>query len=120
MVETRTSPIDLPVLDELCQQVGREVCNRLIDTFLTEFPKGLQQLRDGCAQSQHVAVKKTAHRLKSNSAYYGANTISQLCKQLEAINVAGFEKDASASLLAAIEHEWLLVNDWLQMKLSAE
>lgn len=66
----------------------------LIDTLMETAPELMEQLQNGLAQGDAVAVREAAHALKSSTAQMGAFAFSDLCKEME-------EKGKNQDLAAA-------------------
>ncbi|MEE4187137.1 MAG: Hpt domain-containing protein, partial [Roseobacter sp.] len=60
-------PIDKSVLDELQEAVGADFVSELIETFLSEAPGMMSELKEGFQASDIEAVRRAAHSLKSNA-----------------------------------------------------
>jgi CheY-like chemotaxis protein len=63
----------------------------LIDTFLADAPQLLAQMGQAVEAGDAATLRRAAHSLKSNSAEFGAGTLADLCRELEAIGRAGEE-----------------------------
>src|SRR5215207_5766283 len=87
---------------------GGEFVRELIDTFLTEAPSMLSDLRDSLAGGDVDRFRRAAHSLKSNGNTFGALTLGSLAKDLELSGVAEV-KQRGPSALAGIETEYLRV-----------
>jgi CheY-like chemotaxis protein len=69
---------------------------QLIDTFLEDAPLMLKEMRRATQTGEAAILHREAHSLKSNSADFGATTLSVLCRELEMMG-------ESATLEGAIE-----------------
>lgn len=83
------SPINQATLDELIAGTDKSFVLELIDTFLDDAPKMLDDLRSSLAEKNAEAFRRAAHSLKSNSASFGAMQLSAQSKELEMIGKAG-------------------------------
>ena len=81
---------------------GAEVVAELISIFLEDTPNLLADLQQAVAQEDAKALNQAAHTFKSNSATFGAITLSDMCKELEAMGRAGTIKGA-AEKVAQVE-----------------
>jgi HPt (histidine-containing phosphotransfer) domain-containing protein len=83
--------LDLSALDRLSAMAGGDQAFlvELIDTFLTDAPQLLADMRAVVEKSDSAGLRIAAHSLKSNFADFGALALSELCKQLEALAKAG-------------------------------
>jgi HPt (histidine-containing phosphotransfer) domain-containing protein len=77
------SAIDLKTFEELKQMSGEEFINELIDTFLEDGPRLVEQLTTALATGDADVFRRAAHSLKSNAATFGANDLAVLAKELE-------------------------------------
>ncbi len=57
---------------------------RLIDIYVEDAPKLVEQIRIGIEANEPDKVRTAAHTLKSNSANLGARTLAGVCRELEA------------------------------------
>lgn len=83
-----TSAVDFQAIQALCDMFGENASSVLvevIDSFLEDTPQILQVIRNAVDAGDAVALRQATHTLKSTSATLGAMTLSNLCKQLEAI-----------------------------------
>ena len=62
---------------------GDDLLNRIIDIYLQESPKLVEQIRSGLDAGEPDQVRLAVHSLKSNSANLGAKELASMCKQLE-------------------------------------
>ena len=96
------APIDAKVLQEFRDMAGEhaaEFLAEMIDCYLEESPKLLQNMSHAVANGDTAALWGAAHKLKSSSASLGAIILSNLCQELEAIARAGTTAGASEILL---------------------
>ena len=70
--------IDRATFAELEQTAGAEFAVELVDTFLTEAPTMLADLRRALAVGDADAFRRTAHSLKSNGNTFGAGQAALL------------------------------------------
>jgi two-component system sensor histidine kinase/response regulator len=77
--------INTNVLSALRESLGDddEFLAELIETYLQDSPEQLAAIRSGLKSGDAEAVRRAAHSMKSNSASFGAMSLSALCKQLE-------------------------------------
>ena len=57
--------------------------NELVDTFLTEAPLMLAELRSALADGNSDRFRRAAHSLKSNSNTFGATALGAMARELE-------------------------------------
>jgi signal transduction histidine kinase/CheY-like chemotaxis protein/HPt (histidine-containing phosphotransfer) domain-containing protein len=77
--------LDPAALDNLRQTVGddEEFLAELVETFLEDAPQMLADMRQAAESGDAPGLRLHAHSLKSNSAEFGAMSLSALSKQLE-------------------------------------
>ena len=78
----------MPVIDEktfaeLKQMSGAEFINELIDTFLEDSPKLIEEMESALKINNVDSFRRAAHSLKSNAATFGADELFVLAKELE-------------------------------------
>ena len=77
------SIIDEKTFAELKQMSGAEFINELIDTFLDDSPKLIEEMESALKVNNVDSFRRAAHSLKSNAATFGANALFALAKELE-------------------------------------
>ena len=75
--------IDRATFEELKSTAGAEFVHELIDTFLTEAPVMLDDLRHALAMNDADRFRRAAHSLKSNSHTFGALSLGAMARELE-------------------------------------
>jgi len=75
--------IDEKTFDELKQMSGAEFINELIDTFLEDSPKLIEEMESALKTNNVDSFRRAAHSLKSNAATFGASELFALAKELE-------------------------------------
>ena len=94
--------IDRATFDELKQTAGADFVTELVDTFLVEAPRMLDELRRSLAAKDADKFRRTAHSLKSNSNTFGALALGAMARELE---LSGMDpakaNDAKLDALAA-------------------
>ncbi|HLE53589.1 MAG TPA: Hpt domain-containing protein [Anaerolineales bacterium] len=83
--------IDRGVLNNLFEAVGgdKAFLTELIDTFFQDTPVQLAAIRQALSMGNAEDFRRAAHSLKSNSANFGAQRLSQQSKELEELGKAG-------------------------------
>jgi CheY-like chemotaxis protein/HPt (histidine-containing phosphotransfer) domain-containing protein len=96
-----------PALERLVGTIGddRSLLTALIDTFLSDAPRLVEAARRGLEHGQTDEVRRAAHTLKSNGATFGASSLSELSRQLEALARSGILEGAD-ELIARIDAEY--------------
>lgn len=98
--------INLQAIQKLRESAGANetLFTDIIDCYLKESPQILSQIRVAVTQGDAKTVYRLAHTWKSSSAYMGARTITELCREIEAI--AFSEISHVADLLSQLEAEF--------------
>ena len=92
--------IDRSVFEELKTTAGADFVHELVDTFLTEAPGMLSELRRALDANEADRFRRVAHSLKSNSNTFGASTLAAMAKQLEIGGFAAARAEGGAPLSA--------------------
>jgi HPt (histidine-containing phosphotransfer) domain-containing protein len=79
------SVIDIPTFNGLKEVGDADFINELIDTFLDDAPRMLNELHLALAEGNAERFRRTAHSLKSNGNTFGALVLADLAKELELI-----------------------------------
>src|SRR4051794_9376447 len=85
--------IDRRTYDALVDAVGDDFTVELVETFLTEAPGMLAELRDAIRDQNDAAYRRIAHTLKSNSNTFGAFALGDLAQAAE---IGGLDGDVDA------------------------
>lgn len=104
----QTGPIDdraLELIRALERKGAADLLEKVIDIYLRETPALLQALREAAGRGDVVALRRTAHSLKSGSANLGAACLAELCRELEAAALSG-DLARAPQQVAAIETEY--------------
>lgn len=78
--------IDVTVLNRLRSAMGEsgiQLMNDLINIFLEDTPRKIKEIEAAVKRRDAIAIRETAHPLKSSSASLGAVLFSEMCQQLE-------------------------------------
>ena len=106
------SPIDLPTFEALQEAAGREFVAELVQTFLAEAPRMLNELKSALAGGKADEFRRAAHSLKSNSNTFGALTLGTMARDLE-LNGMAPVLAANGAPLDALAAEYARVADAL-------
>ncbi|MBW4497967.1 MAG: PAS domain S-box protein [Oscillatoria princeps RMCB-10] len=109
-------PIDAGAIKALQDMVGEddpELLKEVIESYLADLPRLLQDMRTAVELSDGPALEFSAHTLKSSSATLGAGALAELCKQLEIWGRTGSLKEA-ALMVGRLEAESERVREALQ------
>jgi HPt (histidine-containing phosphotransfer) domain-containing protein len=96
--------IDRATFENLKATAGADFVHELVDTFLTEAPKMLEDLRSALAANDAARFKRAAHSLKSNSNTFGAMTLGAMAKNLELGGLASAREDGDPLDALALEY----------------
>jgi HPt (histidine-containing phosphotransfer) domain-containing protein len=99
--------IDPAVYEALEQNVGKEFVGELVDTFLADAPRMLEDLRDALTARDADRFRRAAHSLKSNSNTFGARTLGAMARDLE-VNGLDAALKASPGVLEALASEYAI------------
>ena len=100
--------IDRATFDELKETAGADFILELVDTFLTEAPGLLDELRHSFAKLEADSFRRAAHSLKSNANTFGAHTLGVLARELELGGLAPVV-EADGQSLDALAQEYARV-----------
>ena len=100
--------IDQATFEDLKATAGTEFVSELVDTFLTEAPAMLADLRSSLAAGDADRFRRAAHSLKSNSNTFGALALGALAKNLELTGIAPAAA-ANGATLDALADEYARV-----------
>jgi HPt (histidine-containing phosphotransfer) domain-containing protein len=102
--------LDPAALDKLLALVGGDpaLLGDLIDSFLQDTPPLLVALRRCLEEGNAAGLRQAAHPLKSSSSDFGADKLSNLARQLEALGKAG-TLEGAADLVDRAEAEYARV-----------
>ena len=108
--------IDRNTLDSLLEAVGGdgEFLAELLQTYFDDTPQQFTAMHNALSAANAEDFRRAAHSLKSNSANFGAMTLSQQAKQLEDLGKAG-NLELAAGPLEEAEAEYGRVKTALEM-----
>jgi PAS domain S-box-containing protein len=98
-------PVALERLMEIIGDDDPTLLAALIDTFLRDAPRLVDDVRRGLQQGRMDEVRRAAHTLKSNGATFGAMSLSELSRALESLARSG-TLEGTAELIARLEAEY--------------
>lgn len=103
-----TPTLDLAVLSSFRQEMGEmgdDVVGELITCYLAETPRLLQALHSAISHHDVQTIQRIAHGLKASSASLGAFSLSQRCRDLEAVALNA-SIDQIKAMVACLESEY--------------
>ncbi len=98
---------------------GDALVHKVIHAFVDDTPQQLRTMRQAIVGADPHHLRRTAHSLKSSSANVGADTLAQLCKELETLGRAASTEGAS-TILTTMEQEFQAVRHSLNAILEKE
>ena len=98
---------------------GDALVHKVITAYVDDTPQHLRTLRDAIAGLDAGSLRKIAHSLKSSSANVGAETLAQMCKDMEALGRTDTTEGATG-ILNDMEHEFQAVRHSLSTILEKE
>ena len=94
--------IDRAVFEELKLTAGADFVHELVDTFLSEAPGMIAELKRSLDANEADRFRRAAHSLKSNSNTFGALPLGAMARELELSGMdPGKANDAKLDALAA-------------------
>jgi HPt (histidine-containing phosphotransfer) domain-containing protein len=110
--------IDRATFEALKATAGADFVRELVDTFLSEAPKMLDELRSALDASDATRFRRAAHSLKSNGNTFGALSFGALARDLELGGIAR-AKEHGGEAMTRLTEEYARVADALQELKSA-
>jgi HPt (histidine-containing phosphotransfer) domain-containing protein len=100
-------PINRATLDDLLETTGGDPAflAELIDTYFEDSGTLLPAMRQAVTSGSPEDLRRAAHTLKSNSASFGAQELTVLCRELDEQGRAG-SLGGAAERLAQVEAEY--------------
>ena len=95
--------IDAMTFAELKTTVGADFIGELIDAYLDDTPRLINDLAESLAQQDATKFGRTAHSIKSSSASLGALPLSLLAKELEMMGKQGNLNEAEPKVKQLLE-----------------
>jgi two-component system sensor histidine kinase/response regulator len=103
----------------LSKDRGDALVQKVIAAYVDDTPHHLQALRRAIAAVDALNLRKAAHSLKSASANVGAETLAQMCKEMEHLGRTDTTEGASG-ILTDMEQEFQAVRHSLNVILEKE
>lgn len=100
--------VDRAVFEELKVTAGADFVRELVETFLSEAPGMLEELRRSLAANDADRFRRAAHSLKSNSNTFGASALAAMARNLE---LGGFAaaREGAGEPLSVLSREYARV-----------
>jgi histidine phosphotransfer protein HptB len=77
------SLIDTSVFKDLSEAMGAEFAVELVNTFLSDAPNMIAELKDAMAGGDADTFRRAAHSIKSNAEVFGASMLADQARSLE-------------------------------------
>jgi signal transduction histidine kinase/ligand-binding sensor domain-containing protein/CheY-like chemotaxis protein/HPt (histidine-containing phosphotransfer) domain-containing protein len=103
-------------IQQLTRPDGTSMLDHAVALFLQTADESVAILRNAETVEDMEAIRFNAHKLKSGCANLGANSMAELCRQLEENARLGQPENIS-SLITHIESELVVVTNWLKEQL---
>ncbi|MFD2365940.1 response regulator [Pseudoduganella sp. GCM10020061] len=103
----------------LSEDRGPSIVRKVVSAYVDDTPLHLQTLRRAISGGDSEKLRSAAHSLKSSSANVGAETLAQLCKQMETLGRTETTEGA-ATILSDMEQEFQAVRHSLTEILERE
>ena len=116
-LDTNSPVIDHSALEAIIEIFGVDdpgAILDLLDTFLTESAKQVADIHTSFAGGDWSKLHRMAHSLKSSSATFGANRLSQASAALEVAAKGQCVEEPCPSLIEAVSREHQIACDILQ------
>ncbi len=97
--------IDRAIFEALETTAGPAFVVELVDTFLAEAPRMLEDLGDALAKNDANRFRRAAHSLKSNGNTFGALALAAMARELE-LGGMGPVREAGGAPLDALALEY--------------
>ena len=97
--------IDRTIFEDLEATAGADFIRELVETFLSEAPGMIADLRRSLADRDADRFRRAAHSLKSNSNTFGASALAAMAKRLE-LGGFGAAGEGRHEPLAALSAEY--------------
>jgi CheY-like chemotaxis protein len=111
--------IDKDVLRRLSEDVGVSEVPELVQLFLKESSRQMEELRTAVNNKDVDQTMRKAHTLKSSSAMLGALTMSGLCLKMEMLGRDG-NLNGADELLVELEENYAAVREGLWAEVSKQ
>lgn len=93
-----TAELDEDALERLRESMGDDFFIEILDVFLLDSQVMMANLSRAAQESDAATLRSAAHTLKSNSAAFGATTLSLLCERLEGCYTTGVADGATTQV----------------------
>ncbi len=103
----------------LSKDRGEALVHKVVAAYVDDTPQHLRTLRRAIDGLDSGNLRKIAHSLKSSSANVGAETLAQMCKDMETLGRTETTEGA-ATILTDMEHEFQAVRHSLSAILERE
>ena len=108
--------IDRAIFEELKVTAGADFVRELVETFLSEAPGMLEELRRALDANDADRFRRAAHSLKSNSNTFGASALAAMAKNLELGGFGAAHADGGEPLSALTNEYARVAEDLTELK----
>ncbi|TFW27964.1 hybrid sensor histidine kinase/response regulator, partial [Massilia arenosa] len=113
------NPSALANIRALSSDRGNALVRKVVSAYVDDTPQHLEALRRAISGNDALRLRKEAHSLKSSSANVGAETLAQMCKEMEHLGRTETTEGA-AGILTHMELEFQAVRHTLTAILEKE
>jgi CheY-like chemotaxis protein/HPt (histidine-containing phosphotransfer) domain-containing protein len=113
------NPTALANIRALSSDRGDALVRKVVSAYVDDTPQHLDALRRAISGNDVLRLRKEAHSLKSSSANVGAETLAQMCKEMEHLGRTETTEGA-AGILTHMELEFQAVRHTLTAILEKE
>jgi HPt (histidine-containing phosphotransfer) domain-containing protein len=101
-------PAVLATLRQLTVPGEPDVLTQVLTLFLEEVPPRIARLRNAWASGNIEEMQRAAHSLKGSAGNIGAQSMFEVCRQLDGLGRSG-SLEAAATLIDALDDEFARV-----------
>lgn len=109
---------DLQKLQDMIQG-DRSTLAALLDCYFTNTPQLLQDIEQAISRQDASAMAKSAHQLKSSSAYLGALKLAKLCGELEQRGQQ-YQLEQSAEISQLMQNEYHQIHTYFKQRFALD
>lgn len=108
-------PLDLALVEDTTGEDPREFLADMLPIFLEDMPEQIAGLRGAVQQGDLTTAERTAHAMKSSSAWIGATEFSDNCRRMESA-ARGQEAALLAGLFERIARDYTRIVLWVEQQ----
>jgi len=111
MEDIQSIPVDIIVLNEL-RSIMADDFKMLIDVFISDSETRLGVIQAAIQSKDADGLRASAHSLKGSSLNISADTLTELCRKLEAMGKEN-KLEGADGLLGEVKNEFIRVKEFL-------